>query len=116
MKKSFLIHNPRCSKSSAAKEILENEGVAFEAIDYLKNGLKEKLVTQLPTLLGLNFKEMIRDKEDIYKELQLSEKNLSDKEWVATIMQYPVLLERPIFIFNDRAIIARPPELVKKIL
>ena len=116
MKKAILIHNPRCSKSRGAKEILEEQGIAFDTIDYLKDGLKEKLLTHLPTLLGLSYKEMIRDKEDIYKELNLADKKLSDKEWVEILIKNPILLERPIFINGDRAVIARPSELVMKVL
>jgi len=116
MKKPILIHNPRCSKSREAKEILENSGIEFVTIDYLKEGLKEKLLIHLPKLLGLSYPEMIRSKEDIYKELKLKEQNLTDSEWVKILIQYPVLLERPIFIINNKAVIARPPELVSSIL
>jgi arsenate reductase len=116
MKKPILIHNPRCSKSRGAKEILESAGIDFETIDYLKDGLKEKLLTHLPVLLGLSYPEMIRNKEEIYKELKLAGKSLTDKEWVTILIKHPVLLERPIFIFNNKAVIARPPELVKTIL
>lgn len=116
MTNSVLIHNPRCSKSRSAKEILEDEGIDFVVIDYLKDGLKEKMLTNLPKLTGLGFEQMIRKKEDVYKELKLSEKKLSDKEWIAILIKHPVLLERPIFICNNKAVIARPSELVKTIL
>ena len=116
MSKSLLIHNPKCSKSRGAKEILEAEGVDFITINYIHDGLKEKLLKHLPALTGLSFKEMVRTKEDLYKELKLDEKNLSDKEWIAVLVKHPILLERPIFIHNDKAVIARPAELVKTIL
>ncbi|MDD4975096.1 MAG: arsenate reductase (glutaredoxin) [Bacteriovorax sp.] len=116
MNKSILIHNPRCSKSGEAKEILDEQGIEFETIDYLKDGLKEKLLSHLPKLLGLSFKEMIREKESIYKELNLADKNLSDKEWIHLLLEHPILLERPIFIHKNQAVIARPSELIKSIL
>lgn len=116
MNKTILIHNPRCSKSREAKEILEKEGVEFEIIDYLKDGLKDKLLSHLPKLLGVSYREMIREKEDIYKKLNLTGKVLSDKEWIEIFKNNPSLLERPIFIYNNKAVIARPPELVKTIL
>lgn len=116
MQKSILIHNPRCSKSRGAKDILEERGIQFDTVDYLKDGLKEKLLSHLPKLLNLSYEEMIRTKEDVYKELKLSGKTLSDKEWVAVLMKHPVLIERPIFIHGDKAIIARPSELVIEIL
>ena len=116
MQKSILIHNPRCSKSRSAKQILEEHNIEFEIVDYLKNGLNEKLLKQLPELLGLSFDQMIRTKEAAYSELKLSEKSLSDREWINILLKHPVLIERPIFINFDKAIIARPPELVLKIL
>lgn len=116
MNKSILIHNPRCSKSREAKEILENEGIDFEIIDYLKDGLKEKLLSYLPKLLNLDYEEMIRHKEAVYKELNLANKKLSPQLWIETLKNYPILLERPIFIHGKKGIIARPPELVKKLL
>jgi arsenate reductase len=116
MYKTILIHNPRCSKSREAKEILEEQGVEFETIDYLKDGLKEKLLSHLPKLLGLSFKDMIREKESIYKELKLADKDLSDKEWIHILSEHPILLERPIFIHQNKAVIARPAELIKSIL
>ena len=116
MQKSILIHNPRCSKSRVAKEILEERGIAFDTVDYLRDGLKEKLLSHLPKLLNLSYEQMIRTKEEIYKELKLSEKKLSDSEWIEVLMKHPVLIERPIFIHGDKAIIARPSELVQEIL
>lgn len=116
MQKPTLIHNPHCSKSRGAKEILEERGIEFNTVDYLRDGLKEKLLLHLPKLLNLSYEKMIRSKEDIYKDLNLGEKSLSDKEWVDVLMKHPVLLERPIFIKGDKAIIARPSELVLEII
>lgn len=116
MKKAILIHNPRCSKSRGAKDILEARGIQFDTIDYLKDGLKEKLLAHLPKLLGLSYEEMVRDKEEIYKELKLKEKKLSKDEWIALLMKHPILLERPIFIKGEKAVIARPLELLKDLL
>lgn len=116
MQKSILIHNPRCSKSRGAKEILEERGIQFDTVDYLKDGLKEKLLSHLPELLNLPYEKIVRVKEDVYIELKLSEKSLTDKEWISVLMKHPVLLERPIFIHGDKAIIGRPSELVLEIL
>lgn len=116
MTKNILIHNPRCSKSREAKLLLEDLKIEFEIVDYLKDGLKEKTLENLPKFLGLTFKEMIRKKEEIYKELNLGDKNLSNKEWIDVLRRHPILLERPIFICKDKAIIARPVELVKQVL
>ena len=114
--KTILIHNPRCSKSREALALLTDRGIDFEVIDYLKDGFKEKMLEKLPALLGLSFPDMIREKEDIYKELGLKNKKLSDKEWVATLIKHPILLERPILIHNGRAAIGRPVERLIEIL
>lgn len=116
MKKTMLIHNPRCSKSREARDILNELGIEFDTIDYLKDGFKEKLLVALPSLLKLSYSEMIRSKEEVYKELKIADKKLSDEEWVKILMKHPILLERPILIHNGRAVIARPPELLKTIL
>jgi arsenate reductase len=74
------------------------------------------LLSILPELLKLNFENIIRTKEEAYKMLKLDSKKLTNKEWIETLKEYPVLLERPIFIYKNKAVIARPPELVKTIL
>ncbi len=112
----MLIHNPRCSKSRSAKEILIEAGIDFDTIDYLKDGLKEKLLINLPSLLKLPYIEMIRTKEEKFIELNLENKNPSDSEWVKILMENPILLERPIFINGEKAVIARPPELVENLI
>lgn len=116
MKKPQLVHNPRCSKSREAKEILENAGIEFDTIDYLKDGLKELMLKNLPALLNLSYIEMIRTKDEKFKELKLKDKIISNEEWIKILMENPILLERPIFIKNGKAILARPPELVKQLL
>ena len=116
MKKAMLIHNPHCSKSRSAKDILTDRGIEFDTIDYLKDGLKEKLLKKLPLFLGVSYIEMIRMNESVYKELNLADKSMSDEEWVEMLMKNPILLERPIFIYGEKAVIARPPELVLELL
>ena len=116
MQKAILIHNPGCSKSISAKKILVERGLEFETIDYLKCGLNEELLSRLPRLLNLLFEQMIRVNEDDYKDLNLSEKSLSDREWVNLIIKYPILIQRPILIYGNKAIIARPVELILEII
>jgi arsenate reductase len=113
---TVLLHNPNCSKSRTAKTILEEKGVDFLIIDYIKEGLKEKLLSHLSEMANLPFEKMVRESEDVYKELGLKNKNLSENEWISVLMDHPVLLERPIFIHNNKAVIARPPERVLEIL
>jgi len=115
-KKAILIHNPRCSKSREAKEILETEGIVFEVVDYLKDGLKEKLLLNLPRLLSLSYAEMIRTKEDTFKNLNLEIKQITDEQWIKILLSNPILLERPIFIYGEKAVIARPANLIYSLI
>ena len=116
MNKAILIHNPRCSKSREVENLLEEKNIQFEVVDYLKDGLKEKMLSNLPMLLGIKFEEMIRTKEEIYKELKLEDKLMTDKKWIAILKVNPILLERPIFIYKGQAVIARPTDRVNEIL
>jgi arsenate reductase len=116
MSRSFLIHNPRCGKSRGAKEILEGKGIEFETVEYLKDGLTEEILLQLPKLLKLNYPDMIRSKEEIYQTLKLADKILSTSDWITILKQHPILLERPIFVHHGRGVIARPSEKVLEVL
>jgi arsenate reductase len=105
-----LFHNPRCSKSRAALQLLTDAEVSFETYLYLKEGLKPALINQLCKLLSVSSPwEFMRHKEPVIKELGLS-KDSSKKELVAAIAKHPILLERPIFVSGDKAVIGRPPE------
>ncbi len=111
MAKVKIYHNPRCSKSRQALDILTGEGHDIEVIEYLKKGLKKSEVEELITMLGDEASDMIRKKEAEFKEnpFDLTKKSEVVKGLVAT----PKLLERPIVIKAKKAIIARPPERVQ---
>lgn len=115
---NYLIHNPRCSKSRGALEILAQNKVDFKVIDYTKNELQKDLIEKLPELLGLSYLEMLRSKDDLYKDLdeKLHFNKLTSSKMSEIIFQHPLLLERPIFIKGKKAVIARPPERVMELL
>lgn len=115
MKKSILIHNPRCSKSRGAKEILLSRGVEFSEFLYLTEEITPAFLLDLKSKLGLDFIDIIRKKEQFFLDLKNPEA-LSSKEWMEVIIKHPEMLERPIFLHNNKAIIARPSELVLEIL
>ena len=97
-----LYHNPRCSKSRKAVELLEQRGVEFETYLYLKDGIAKEDMAILVTLDGI-----VR-KKDMHKSVKI---DLSDNEEVSELLEsMPKLLERPILIRNGNAIIGRPPE------
>jgi arsenate reductase (glutaredoxin) len=112
-----IYHNPRCSKSRGAYELIAgalnaaNESV--EVIEYLKQPLSVAQLKSLHAMLGGSVRDMLRDSEEPYKELGLADTTLSDDQLYDAIEQHPILLQRPIVVRNGRAVIGRPPENVK---
>ena len=109
------IHNPRCSKSRDGIKILENKKLKFEIREYLKTPLTEEEILDLIKKIQNPIFELIRVKEDEYKQSKLSNQS-TPIEIARAIAQYPVLLERPILINGSKAIIGRPPENILKII
>jgi len=113
---STLLHNPRCSKSRQALQLLEENQVSFEQRKYLEDPLSETELVQLLDQLQLTARQLLRTGEDIYKELQLSDTSLTEEQLIAAIAAHPKLMERPVFIKGDKAVIGRPPEQVLEII
>ncbi|WP_338378262.1 arsenate reductase (glutaredoxin) [uncultured Flavobacterium sp.] len=110
-----IYHNPRCSKSREGISVLEEINQPYEIIKYLENPItKEEL---MDILKKLNYKplELVRTKEAIWIE-NFKGKNLSDDEIIEAMVQNPKLIERPIIINGDKAVVARPKEKIKEIL
>ncbi|PHS53094.1 MAG: arsenate reductase (glutaredoxin) [Lutibacter sp.] len=110
-----IYHNPRCSKSRQGLAILEASKLNFETINYLKTPLLKEELTEIIKLLGISPLDLVRKNEVIWKE-NYKDKNLSDAEIIAVMIQNPKLIERPIVINNGKAVIGRPPEIIKSIL
>lgn len=110
-----LLHNPRCSKSRAAKALLEERGIAFRERLYLQDPLSKDELAALHTRLAASPSEWVRRGEDEYKEAGLS-KDSSDAALLAAMAQHAVLIERPILIAAKRAIVGRPPERILELL
>lgn len=106
-----IYHNPRCSKSREALALLEGQGLAPTVVEYLKTPPTLAELEALQARLGLDAREMLRSGEDEYKSLGLADASLSDKQLLAAIAAHPRLLQRPIVVRGERALIARPPEL-----
>lgn len=106
-----IIHNPRCSKSRQTLEILEKHTDQIEIVDYLNGELTSDLLEMIITSLGLN---ILRTKEDEYKALKI---DFSKKDQVIkAILKHPKILERPIVLNGEKAVIGRPPENVLSLL
>ncbi len=102
------MHNPRCSKSREALKILEENGINAEIVKYLETPPTKEEIKELLKMLGINARDLMRTKEDIYKELKL--KDVDDEEKLIKAMaEHPKLIERPIVIKDSKAVIGRPP-------
>ncbi|MFK3791647.1 MULTISPECIES: arsenate reductase (glutaredoxin) [Pseudomonas] len=111
-----LYHNPRCSKSRAALELLEQRGLAPTVVRYLETPLDAAQLRSLLGKLGIGARQLLRTGEDEYKELGLADTSLSEEQLIAAIAQHPKLMERPVLEAGDKAVIGRPPENVLEIL
>ena len=110
-----IYHNPRCSKSRQGVEILENSKKEFEIVKYLEEIPTEKELTEIIKMLDISPIQLVRKTEKIWKE-NYKGKELSDKEIIKAMIEYPKLIERPIVINNNKAVIGRPPENIKSII
>lgn len=105
-------HNQQCSKSREAMEILTNSGVEITTVKYLQEAPTVNQIKEVLKMLGVSAREMMRTKEEIYKELNL--KNETDEDKLIEAMHtHPRLIERPIVIKDGKAIIARPASLLR---
>ncbi len=103
-------HNPKCSKSRQGLEILNNAGISFTIKEYLKEKLDQAEITNLLNSLNLEAKDIVRTKEAIIRDANIDLSNISSNDLINYIIKYPILLERPIFINDNGAVIGRPPE------
>ena len=109
-------HNPRCSKSREGLKILESSKKQFKVKLYLSEELLYSEIEDLLDKLQIDPKELIRKKEKIIEEEGIDLKNMTKKEIILTILKYPILIERPILVSKDKAVIGRPPEIINSIL
>ena len=111
-----LYHNPRCSKSRGALELLEARGLAPHVVRYLETPPSAAELRELLSKLGIGARALLRSGEDEYKELGLADASLSDEQLIAAMAAHPKLIERPILVAGKRAVIGRPPEKVLELL
>ena len=104
-----IYHNPRCSKSRTTLALLEDKGIEPEVVLYLETEPDAAEIRGLLDKLGISAAQLVRRGEDAYKELGLG-KDSSEDELVAAMAQRPKLIERPIVVHGDRAVLGRPPE------
>jgi arsenate reductase (glutaredoxin) len=110
-----IYHNNRCTKSRSALAALENCGKAFEVVYYLETPPNKSELEGIIGKLGIKPLELIRKGEKVFVE-NYKGKNLTNEEWIDAMVTHPILIERPIVVSENKAIIARPTEKIKEIL
>ena len=110
-----IYHNPRCSKSRQGVKYLEEKGLEFEVIQYLKDELNEVELKELIQKLNIQPIELVRTKETIWKE-NYKDLELSADQIIQAMVENPRLIERPIVLNKEKAVVARPTEDIEKVL
>ncbi|MCJ8176914.1 arsenate reductase (glutaredoxin) [Pseudomonas viridiflava] len=111
-----LYHNPRCTKSRGALELLQARGLSPDVVLYLETPPDAAQLRELLSKLGISARQLLRTGEDDYKQLNLADASLSDEQLIAAMAAHPKLIERPILVVGDKAVIGRPPENVLELL
>ena len=104
-----IYHNPRCSKSRQTLQLLQDKGVEAEIVEYLKNIPTAEELKIILAKLNLKPTQILRKGEAVYKE-KFKTSNFTDEEWIDVMIEYPKLIERPIVIRDNKAVLGRPPE------
>jgi len=110
-----IYHNPRCTKSRQGIAVLQEAKVAFEVIKYLDTPLNENELEEILDTLKISPIQLVRKNEAVWKE-QFKGKELSDNQIIAAMVKFPKLIERPIIINDNKAVIGRPSEKISEII
>jgi arsenate reductase len=108
-------HNNRCSKSRDSLNLLHEKNESIELFEYLKNPPTVDQISEVLQKLKIPAIELVRKNEEVFKTT-FKDKNLTEEEWIQVFVEYPVLIERPIVIKGNRAVIGRPIEKVIELL
>jgi arsenate reductase len=110
-----IYHNPRCGKSRTALELLRERGIEPRVIEYLKTPPSREELRALLDKLGMPAEQLVRKGEDVFKT-QYAGRTLSENEWIDALASHPILIERPVIVRGDRAVVGRPPERALELL
>lgn len=111
-----IYQKPTCSKCREAIGILKDRGVDFEAINYYETPLDAEQLLQLIEQLGIAPRQLLRKGEQVYRDLNLGNTDLSDDELIRLMVEHPDLIQRPIVVRGNKAVLARPPQNVEELL
>jgi arsenate reductase len=110
-----IYHNPRCSKSREGLKILEESGKDFLIVKYLDIPMKKEEIKKVLELLDISAEELIRKNEKVWKE-NYKDQDLSEEDLLEAMQEHPKLIERPIVVNGEKAVIGRPPEKIKEFI
>ena len=110
-----IYHNPRCRKSREALTLLHEKGADPQIVEYLKTPPTTEELSVILNKMGKQAEEIIRKNEQVYKE-NFKGKTLTNEEWIQVLVDNPILIERPIVIEGEKAVLGRPPENVLELL
>ena len=116
MREFTIYHNPRCSKSRQALQLLRGAGIEPTIIEYLKTPLAKEQLRNISQLLGLRPKDFVRKIEKDFKDNDLSKYLEDDGKIIDAMLLFPKIIERPIVVSGAEAVIGRPPENVQKLM
>ena len=114
--KARIYHNPRCSKSRATLQLLEDHGVDTEVIRYLDTPPDADTLRELLRRLGIGARELLRRGEAAFRDNGLDDPALDEAALIAAMVKHPILIERPIVVVGEAAVIGRPPERVLELI
>ncbi|MCW8870742.1 MAG: arsenate reductase (glutaredoxin) [Proteobacteria bacterium] len=110
MSQAIIYHNPRCSKSRATLALLESQPIETKIIKYLETPPSPQTIKKITEMLKVSPRDILRTGEKEYKDFGMDNKDLSDDQLLQLMSANPKVIERPIVIYNDQAVIGRPPE------
>jgi arsenate reductase len=114
--KLTVYEKPTCSTCRKLRELLSERGVDFESIDYHVTGIEERELRDLLDKMGSGPREALRMREPLVKELGLDSPGITDDELIALMVEHPALVQRPIVVNGERAVLARPIERALELL
>ncbi len=112
MKEITLYHNPKCSKSREALRLLKDKPISLTVIEYLHNTPTKDMLLKIIEFLNIQTRDLIRQNETLFNELNLDNPNVADDDLLDAMINYPILIQRPIAVCDNKALIGRPPEKV----
>ena len=116
MNRITIYQKPTCSTCRETVKLVQASGQPYDTVNYYERPFTKAELKNLLKKAGLTPKDIVRSKEDIYKQLELAKRSYSDDEWIDLMIKHPDLIQRPLVEKGARAILARPADTVKKLL